>query len=204
MPKNLLPDHGGKALKKATRSAALEKPPTTPAKKRPKKHAGTPPENDLERAYCHLGRAAAVAAELQAAPREFVSRFLEYGAEFYLEALSEKGRNAEHAAFAAAEVLRTAEHIALASLYAQNRSSVPALPAPKTDHVKRLQQTSRRIDDAVRHARSSPHLAQFTAAARELLRQAEQSTESHETQLAHEFLHAAEALTEALSQLPEE
>ena len=216
MAKSLVPASkralAGAPKKNAIVKADLPKPP----KKHPKKHAGKKhedekrpqPTNHLERAYYHLGRAAAMVVQLDERPRIFAGHFLTYGVELYQKAADGRGRNSELTAEAAAEVLRAAEHVAAAGLYVQHRSTVPPVQKPKTNFRKLEKKARERVDDHRRRAgkldAGEPTLqSRFASAAVELLNHAAEASKQDELQLTHEFLHAAEALASALDALAE-
>jgi len=198
---------GPSAIKKHAKKAGKKAAKKAPAKKHAKKaakHAGEPgshnrlemgtaPGRELGRAFHHLQRASAVISLLEGESGGDLKVLLHHGAESYREASS--GRPRKERVALALGLLRAAEHLAMAGLYASRGVQLLNITHPPEE--EELARHAAEI--AARAANTDPgrdYGLRLRAMVYELLKRADAAEE--DPHLAWELVTAAEALTAAL------
>lgn len=208
---------GLKAAKKAGKKAAKKAPAKKhPAKKGAKKTAEAPAFVDamlhdlqdqpppgpgshaveLALAFHHLQRAGAVISLLEHDTGGDLRMLLEHGIELYRRASGSKSRKAE-SVLCAHGLLRAAEHLGMAGLYAARASYRAEVAPPRqgvvADHLRRLEPRLDALPPAEREM-----ARRLEGMARELLRRARDSR--HDPHLEYELTMAAEGICTALEE----
>ena len=206
-------DRAGKAVTRAGQGSSLKKHAKKPAKKAAKhaakKHAkkaakhATEPARGLKHkhtddlgmmtAFHHMQRASIVISLMEKDTGEDLRELLGRGVKLYRKALEEEER--KKTVLRAIGVLRAAEHLALAGLYAArevHRQKVPP-PGPRW-LVEFIEETNRRLDTLEYEERGKG--VDLFPATGELLRRAEAA--GPDAHLAFELAMAADALCFAM------
>lgn len=197
--------HAKKAAKKhAAKKSAVSKHAAKKHAKKAAKHVQAndlrqrslriegPADKELLRAFHHLQRASAVLSLLEAASGSDLRALLQYGTELYRKAARGKAELAE----TAAELLRAAEHLAMAGLYAARAAQPSGVKQPSVDHLDKLGQSIIR-----RLAKIDPiaaYEARLHAMAFELVKRAEGA--DHDPHLAWELVNGADGICAALEE----
>ncbi len=148
---------------------------------------------ELSHAFHHLQRAAAVISLLEHDTGGDLRMLLEQGVQLYRAAAAPKARGNE--VLSAEGVLRAAEHLGMAGLYAARADYRIQVPLPsRADVVKHLNKLRPRLDKLKTSDRELA--SRLEAMARVVLRRAEGS--SHDPHLEHELTMAADGLCSAL------
>jgi hypothetical protein len=189
--------HAKKAAKKTPEKHAAKKHAKKAAKHAGEKHAplkhGGSQGGGVRTAFHHMQRASVVISLMEKGTGEDLRDLLDRGVKLYEHALEGKGGDAT--ILKAIGVLRAAEHLALAGLYAarhKHRQKVDAPTGPWLDGF--MAETNQRLKQVEGKERSKgPDLLPV---AEELVRQAEDSED--DPHLAFELVMAADALCFAL------
>ncbi|RXH55174.1 hypothetical protein [Granulicella sibirica] len=189
---------GKKAAKKSPGKKAAKKAPgkKSPGKKSAKHTAGDPRHLEqgsgpaLEHAFHHLQRASAVISLLEQESGGDLRMLLEEGIKSYRVATDSEPSNA-------LDLLRAAEHLSMAGLYAARISHrLDATPPPPEELERLLRKAAHHLDSL-----ELPDLegfeARLPAMAEELLNRAEAALD-HDPHLSWELAMAAESLCAAL------
>jgi hypothetical protein len=190
-----LKKHAKKAAKHAAKDAAPKH-----AKKSAKHAAETTDaltssarRDVLRAAFHHMQRASVVISLMEKGTGEDLRDLLERGVKLYEGAV--KDEEGDRKALRAVGVLRAAEHLSLAGLYAARHKHRQKLACPAPKWLEGfIAETDRRLDRVEGKERSKgPDLYPVSV---ELLRQAEDA--DHDPHLAYELAAAAEALCSGL------
>jgi len=206
--------HGGKnagekAIRNAGSASSLKKQAKKAAKHVGKKHAkkaakhhdidGPGPKHKLiddlglMTAFHHMQRASIVISLMEKDSGEDLRQLLERGVKLYRNALEDPERK-KHV-LRAIGVLRAAEHLALAGLYAAREGHSQKVPPPGPRWLADfIDETDRRLEKM--EARESVKGVDLFPAAAELLRRAEQT--EHDVHIAFELALAADSLCFAM------
>ena len=150
---------------------------------------------ELEMAFHHLHRAAAVISLLEKDSGGDLRALLEHGIDLYRSATGAKRSPAiVRCAFG---LLRAAEHLGMAGLYsARSEHRVTVAPPAQSEVAAHLQALGPRLDKLPRSERENAR--RLEAMAHELLRRAHKS--SHDPHLEYELTMAADGICTALEQ----
>jgi hypothetical protein len=199
---------GPSAMKKHAKKAGKKAAKKAPAKKHAKKaakHAGEPgshdrlelgtaPSRELGRAFHHLQRASAVISLLEGESGGDLKVLLHYGVDRYREASAGRKLRKGQVALAMG-ILRAAEHLAMAGLYAaRGVQQLNVNHPPEEEHLAR-----QAAEIAARAANTDPgrdYGLRLRAMVYELLKRADGAED--DSHLAWELVMAADALTAAL------
>ena len=189
---------GKKAAKKSPGKKAAKKAPgkKAPGKKAAKhasgdhKHLGQGSGLALDRAFHHLQRAAAVISLLEQESGGDLRMLLEEGIKSYRKATEGKSGTA-------LDLLRAAEHLAMAGLYAARASHRLDVVPPSSDELERLLRKTGHHLDSLELPELEGFEADLPAMAEELLHRAEAAADE-DPHLAWELVMAAESLCAAL------
>jgi hypothetical protein len=193
--------HAKKAAKQVAKHAAKKHAAKKHAKKA-EKHLGAKNaaltqtvehRDDLVAAFHHIQRAAVVISLMEKGTGEDLRDLLKRGVKLYERALEEGA--GDRKALRAIGVLRAAEHLSLAGLYAARQKHRQKVAAPEPKWLKDfIAETDRRLEKIEGLERGKgPDLHPVSV---ELLRQAEDA--DHDAHLAYELAMAADSLCFAL------
>ena len=190
--------HAAKAANHAAKHAAKAAHPTVEAEQtRPCGfpylvwNSGDEDETELTRAFHHLQRAGAVISLLEGDSGGDLRSLLENGIDLYRGARL-RG-HAKVSARCASGLLRAAEHLGMAGLYAARRKHQVDVPAPSPAEIEHHLQS---IRPRLKGLGASAGAKCLAAMAEELLRQAEASMD--DLHLAYELTMAADGICSAL------
>ena len=191
-----------KHAKKAAKKHAAKKHAAKKHAKKAAKHAGDHGpgekaikgghgvEGELRRAFHHLQRASAVISLIEAESGGDLKVMLHYGIELYRAASAGKAKKAR----AAAGLLRAAEHLAMAGLYAARGVHPVDVEEPAMDEIEELAwsiaQRLAEVDPATEYG------LRLHAMVFELMKRAEGS--EHDPHLAWELVNGADGVCAAL------
>jgi hypothetical protein len=148
---------------------------------------------ELAHAFHHLQRAAAIISLLEHDTGGDLRMLLDQGVQLYRAAAVPKAKGNE--VLSAQGVLRAAEHLGMAGLYAARADYRIQVPLPsRADVVKHLNKLRPRLDKLKTSDREMA--SRLEAMARVVLRRAEGS--SHDPHMEHELTMAADGLCSAL------
>ena len=148
---------------------------------------------EMAHAFHHLQRAAAIISLLEHDTGGDLRMLLEQGVQLYRAAAAPKAKGNE--VLSAEGVLRAAEHLGMAGLYAARADYRIQVPLPsRADVVKHLNKLRPRLDKLKTSDRELA--SRLEAMARVVLRRAEGS--SHDPHMEHELTMAADGLCSAL------
>ncbi|WP_263383935.1 hypothetical protein [Granulicella arctica] len=175
--------HAKKAAKHATKHAS--------EKTAGLKHSGA--HGGIRTAFHHMQRASVVISLMEKGTGEDLRDLLDRGVKLYEHAI--EGKGGDVTILRAVGVLRAAEHLSMAGLYAARHKHRQKVEAPSGPWLKGfMAETSERLKQVEDGERSKgPDLFPV---AEELVRQAEDA--DHDTHLAFELVMAADALCFAL------
>jgi hypothetical protein len=194
----------GAALKKHAKKAAKKHASEHPAKhaKKAAKHMGGKSlestvvyasDHGLMTAFHHMQRASVVISLMEKGTGEDLRDLLERGVKLYRKATD--GEEGNKFVLRAIGVLRGAEHLSLAGLYAAREKHKQKVTPPAPEWMKKfIAETDHRLEK-IEHQERGKGKDLFPATV-ELLRQAED--EDHDAHLAFELAMAADALCFAL------
>ena len=155
----------------------------------------TAEDAELETAFHHLHRAAAVISLLKEDSGGDLKMLLEHGMELYRAAAG--ARRKKGTVRCAFGLLRAAEHLGMAGLYeARSEYRVVVAPPAIRQVKKQLEELSERLDDLGSPERENGQ--RLCGMARELLRRAEGA--EHDPHLEYELMMAAEGICLALEE----
>jgi pimeloyl-CoA synthetase len=185
-----------KHAKKAAKKHAAKHTAKKHAKKAAK-HVGVKTEGrqglGLVTAFHHMQRAAVVISLMEKGTGEDLRDLLERGVQLYRAAMEDDAK--ERIVLRAIGVLRAAEHLSLAGLYAAREKHRQKVASPASEWLEGfISETDHRLEQ-VEHAERGEGTDLFPVSV-ELLRQAEDA--DHDAHLAYELAMAADALCFAL------
>lgn len=146
----------------------------------------------LRRAFHHLQRASVVISLVERENGGDLGELLEFGVALYKHAVEADGRHGTEDA--ALGVLKAAEHLAMAALYASRKDHAKKVPPSAGKESKRLKKVGRRLEET-----SSEQKGDWTrvrSMGLELVRRAEAAGD--DSHLSWEIRMAAEGLCDAL------
>jgi hypothetical protein len=147
----------------------------------------------LMTAFHHMQRASVVISLMKKGTGEDLKDLLERGVRLYRKAT--EGEEGNKFVLRAIGVLRAAEHLSLAGLYAARQKHKQKVAPPAPEWLEKFIAEADRRLEKIEHVERGKGTDLFPAAV-ELLRQAEDS--DHDAQLAYELAMAADALCFAL------
>jgi nickel-dependent lactate racemase len=189
---------GGGALKKHAKKAAKhEKKHAKKAVKHAKKAAGSKGgyalDHGLMTAFHHMQRASVVMSLMEEGTGEDLWELLERGVKLYRKAVEDDAK--KKVILRAIGVLRAAEHLSMAGLYAAREKHRQKVASPTPEWLaKVIAETDHRLEK-IEHEERGKGIDLFPVTF-ELLRQAEDA--DHDAHLAFELAMAADALCFAL------
>jgi hypothetical protein len=195
--KGALKKHTKKAAKHALKKHVAKKHAKKATKHIGKKAAGpkttSASDHGLMTAFHHMQRASVVISLMEKGTGEDLRDLLERGVKLYRKASENEGGN--KFVLRAIGVLRAAEHLSLAGLYAAREKYQRKVASPAPEWLEKfITETDHRLELIEREARGKgTDLFPVTV---ELLRQAEDA--DHDAHLAFELAMAADALCFAL------
>ena len=189
---------GGKALKKHAKKAAKHakkhaKKSVKHAKKAAGSKGGYAVDHGLMTAFHHMQRASVVMSLMEEGTGEDLWALLERGVKLYRKAVEDDAK--KKVILRAIGVLRAAEHLSMAGLYAAREEHRQKVASPTPEWLaKVIAETDHRLEQIEHEERGKgTDLYPVTV---ELLRQAEDA--DHDAHLAFELAMAADALCFAL------
>jgi hypothetical protein len=200
----LVKKEAGTALKKRAKKAvkhAAKKTAAKSAKKAAKQAAERftgaevvyATDYGLMTAFHHMQRASVVISLMEKGTGEDLRDLLERGVKLYRKAT--EGEEGNKFVLRAIGVLRAAEHLSLAGLYAARQKHKQKVASPEPEWLEKFIAEADRRLEKIEHAERGKGTDLFPVTI-ELLRQAEDS--DHDAQLAYELAMAADALCFAL------
>jgi hypothetical protein len=147
----------------------------------------------LMTAFHHMQRASVVISLMEKGTGEDLRDLLERGVKLYRKAT--EGEEGNKFVLRAIGVLRAAEHLSLAGLYAARQKHKQKVASPSPEWLEKFIAEADRRLEKIKHAERGKGTDLFPVTV-ELLRQAEDS--DHDAQLAYELAMAADALCFAL------
>lgn len=196
--KAVVKTEGGKALKKHAKKAAKHakkhaKKSVKHAKKAAGSKGGYAVDHGLMTAFHHMQRASVVMSLMEEGTGEDLWALLERGVKLYRKAVEDDAK--KKVILRAIGVLRAAEHLSMAGLYAAREKHRQKVASPTPEWLaKVIAETDHRLEKIEHEERGrGTDLYPVTV---ELLRQAEDA--DHDAHLAFELAMAADALCFAL------
>jgi hypothetical protein len=189
---------GGRALKKHAKKAAKHakkhaKKSVKHAKKAAGSKGGYAVDHGLMTAFHHMQRASVVMSLMEDGTGEDLWALLERGVKLYRKAVEDDAK--KKVILRAIGVLRAAEHLSMAGLYAAREEHRQKVASPTPEWLaKVIAETDRRLEQ-IEHEERGKGTDLFPVTF-ELLRQAEDA--DHDAHLAFELAMAADALCFAL------
>lgn len=150
-------------------------------------------DHGLMTAFHHMQRASVVISLMKKGTGEDLKDLLERGVKLYRKAM--EGEDQNKFVLRAIGVLRAAEHLSLAGLYAARQKHKQKVVSPSPVWLEKFIAEADRRLEKIEHAERGKGTDLFPVTV-ELLRQAEDS--DHDAQLAYELAMAADALCFAL------
>jgi hypothetical protein len=199
--KTAIKKHAKKAVKHAAKKTAKKSAPKKSAKKAAKqaaeRFAGArvvyATDYGLMTAFHHMQRASVVISLMEKGTGEDLRDLLERGVKLYRKAT--EGEDGNKFVLRAIGVLRAAEHLSLAGLYAARQKHKQKVASPSPEWLEKFVAEADRRLEKIEHGERGKGTDLFPVTV-ELLRQAEDS--DHDAQLAYELAMAADALCFAL------
>ncbi|MBB5328626.1 hypothetical protein [Tunturiibacter gelidoferens] len=195
--KTAIKKHAKKAVKHAAKKSAPKKSAKKAAKQAAERATGVgavyATDYGLMTAFHHMQRASVVISLMEKGTGEDLRDLLERGVKLYRKATD--GEEGNRFVLRAIGVLRAAEHLSLAGLYAARQKHKQKVASPAPEWLEKfIAEADRRLEQ-IEHAERGKGTDLFPVTV-ELLRQAEDS--DHDAQLAYELAMAADALCFAL------
>jgi len=187
------------ALKEAARKTHAEKRAAKEQKQAHKdeKHAAKKEKKHnrklLTKAFHHLQRASAVISLIEPDSGGDLKMLLHHGVELFREASRSKSQKVESTIQSAFGLLSSAEHLAMAGLYAARGVHQLEIEVPSTEQVEaRLAELAPRLKAAADSRKTRKASARLLEMAHELLKRAEAA--DHDPHLAYELVMAVDGL----------
>jgi hypothetical protein len=195
--KTAIKKHAKKAVKHAAKKSAPKKSAKKASKQAAERATGVgavyATDYGLMTAFHHMQRASVVISLMEKGTGEDLRDLLERGVKLYRKATD--GEEGNRFVLRAIGVLRAAEHLSLAGLYAARQKHKQKVASPAPEWLEKfIAEADRRLEQ-IEHAERGKGTDLFPVTV-ELLRQAEDS--DHDAQLAYELAMAADALCFAL------